>query len=137
MDGATRVDGLNGEYSLTKTGTGTFGPDSDDISAMVDAAKGTGPEADRAKAYLEARESGLMSKADMSAMGVTSVLNRTDYYNADGSSKGVEGTFNTVGMEEFFENNIVVDEQGIPRDKSTGKYAGIEQNGTKYTYITY
>lgn len=49
MDGAERIDGSDGEYSLTKTGTGTVGADANDISGVQETAKGSGPEAERAK----------------------------------------------------------------------------------------
>lgn len=137
MDGAERIDGSDGEYSLTKTGTGTVGADANDISGVQETAKGSGPEAERAKAYLDALSKGTIQKTDMSSMGVTSTMTKTNYYYADGTDKGEKVSYSTKGMDQFLQNYTYVDNDGILRDKETGKYAGINQNGTKFTYLTY
>ncbi|MCY6381337.1 hypothetical protein [Hoeflea prorocentri] len=42
-----------------------------------------------------------------------------------------------TGPDEFIEAHIYVDEDGMTRDKATGKYAGTGQNGTHFTYVVY
>lgn len=134
---AERVYTSDGDYSETSTGTATVGADANDLSGMQEAALGTGAEADRAKAYLDAVAKGTVQKYDMSDMGVSSTMTSTKLYYADGGNKGEKVTFNTTGMRQFLEANTEIDADGILRDKATGKYAGIEQNGTKFTYLTY
>lgn len=69
----------------------------------------------------------------MSSMGVTSTMTKTNYYYADGTDKGEKVSYSTKGMDQFLQNYTYVDNDGILRDKETGKYAGINQNGTKFT----
>ncbi|MGE7065295.1 hypothetical protein ACQKI5_27520 [Agrobacterium tumefaciens] len=141
MDGAVRVDGADGEYSLTKTGTGTV--DSyekhvqDALAFERMQAQGTGPAAERAKAYLKATAEGTIVETDLSAHGVSSTMTQTNYYYADGREKGSKETWNTTGLKEFLAANTYEGEDGTLRDKATGKYAAMNQDGTKFTYIVY
>ncbi|WP_327212749.1 hypothetical protein U8Q06_34930 (plasmid) [Rhizobium beringeri] len=141
MVGAERVYNDEGGFTETKTGQGTFGGDAAAQASALDyfreQANGTGPEADRAKAYLDAYDKGTIRKYDMSSMGVTSTATITKSYYADGTQSGEGGSFQTVGMAEFLKQYTTVGDDGLLRDKATGKYAGIEQNGTKFTYSVY
>lgn len=141
MDGAVRDDGEDGEYSLTKTGTGTVASDEqvfqDGLAAKRMRAQGTGPDAESARAYLKAAADGTISETDLSAYGVSSTMTRTTTYYSDGNEKGTKETWKTTGLDEFLSANTYVADDGILRDKATDKYASINQNGTKFTYITY
>ena len=138
---AERAYAENGEYSETTTVAGTVVPDEEfeelGLQSLREQAKGAGPEAERAKAYLEARDQGTIQRYDMSAMGVTSTLTITNHYYADGRDKGQQATYDTRGMRQFLDNHTVVDADGVLRDRATGNYAGIEQNGTRFTYLVY
>ncbi|MBO3759349.1 hypothetical protein [Ciceribacter sp. L1K22] len=137
MEGAERIDSANGDYRLTKTGTGQFSTDSEQISRQLEIfeeqAKGTGPHAERARAYVKASEEGTLERYDMSKMGVTSIYTQTDFYRADGSQSGSVGRWNTTGMDEFLEKYVVIENE-MMFDKATGKQAGITQNGTAFHY---
>lgn len=141
MDGAVRADGEDGEYSLTKTGTGTgdmYEKHMQDALAFNRMqAQGTGPEAEKAKAYLKATAEGTIVETDLAAHGVSSTMTRTTYYYADGREKGTRETSTTTGLKEFLAANTYKGDDGTLRDKETGKYAGINQNGTKFSYIVY
>ena len=137
MDGATRTDNSDGSYSLTKTGTGQFFSDADFEKKTLEKAReqaaGTGPKADRARAYLDAVAKGTVETYDMSTMGVTSVMTQTNSYNADGSDRGVSGSWDTKGMDQFLAKYVDIKDD-MMFDKATGKYASISQNGTEFTY---
>lgn len=141
MDGATRIDGSGGEYSLTKTGTGTVVSDAElqkrDMDLVRDQAAGTGPEAERAQAYLKALSNGTMHKTDMSSNGVSATMTQTNSYYADGRQKGGSDSFQVKGLDEFLAANTYVANDGTLRDKTTGKYAGVEQSGTRFSYLVY
>ncbi|MFK4260036.1 hypothetical protein [Agrobacterium tumefaciens] len=141
MDGAARVDGDDGEYNLTKTGTGIVGSDEqqfqDGLAVKRWRAQGTGPDAENAKAYLKAAAEGTIVETDLSAHGVSSTMTRTTSYYADGREKGTKETWNTTGLKEFLAANTFEGDDGMLRDKATGKYASMSQNGTKFTYLVY
>ena len=141
MEGAKRIDGANGEYRLVKTGTGKFtsreGPSEATLERARERAAGVGPKAERARAYLDALENGTIERVDLSTKGVTSTYTQTMYYYADGTQKGVTGSWTTTGLDEFREAHMYTDEDGISRDKATGKYAVTTQNGTHFSYVTY
>lgn len=141
MTNAVREYAANGEYTETATGEGTFSSDEQmALNTAMNAqeeAKGSGPNAVRARAYLKALEDGTLQSYDMSDMGVTSTLTKTMMYYADGRVRGEAGTFDTKGKDKFIENHITIDTDGMMRDKATGKYAGIQQNGTEFTYLVY
>ena len=141
MDGAQRTDNAGGGYTETKAGQGTFGSDADsDAQALRDAeaaAVGTGPQADDARAYLKAAANGTIQKTDMSTMGVTSTMTIKKSYYADGSERGSTYSWNTQGMSDFIKKFTVTGDDGLLHDKATGKYAGISQSGTKFTYLVY
>ena len=96
-----------------------------------------GPKADEAKAYLKAYANGTIQKTDMSTMGVTSTMTVKTSYYADGSERGSTQSWNTQGMDAFLRNYTVMGDDGLLHDKATGKYIGITQNGTQFTYLTY
>lgn len=137
MEGAVRTEGEDGEWSETKTGTGTVVSDAELEQNAVNSARqqaaGTGAQADRARAWLDAKANGKIETYDMSDMGVTSVLTKTNAYNADGSDKGTRGSYNTKGMDQFLAEYVTIKDE-VMYDKATGKYAGISQNGTQFTY---
>jgi hypothetical protein len=137
MEGAQRIEGDNGDYQLTKTGTGKFITDSEQMSRQLDAyreqAQGTGAKAERARAFIKAAEEGTLQRYDMSEMGVTSIYTQTEFYRADGSQSGSIGRWNTTGMEQFLEKYAVIDNEKM-LDKATGKNAGITQNGAAFHY---
>ncbi|MFS8050668.1 hypothetical protein [Rhizobium sp. BR 314] len=141
MDGAQRTDSGGGVYTETKTGQGTVGSDVDsDAHALQEAtaaAAGTGPQADEARAYLKAAANGTIQKTDMSAMGVTSTMTRKVSYYADGRERGSSISWNTQGLDAFLQNYTTKGDDGLLHDKATGKYAGIAQNGTQFTYVTW
>jgi hypothetical protein len=137
MEGALRTENADGSYMLTKTGTGLAVSEAElfesGLKAFRKAAAGTGPEAEQARAYLKAVEEGTIERYDMAQFGVTSIMTQTNFYNADGSDRGVSGSWDTKGMEEFLEQYVEI-RDGMKFDKATGKYAAISQNGTKFTY---
>lgn len=141
MDGATRVDGENGEYSLTKTGTGTVVSDEQmkefTLEGKRKQAEGTGPRAEAARAYLKAAAEGTVEEIDLSAHGVSATMTQTNYYYADGTDKGESGSTTVDGLDEFLAAHTYEAEDGTLRDKATGKYASINANGTAYSYIIY
>jgi len=141
MDGATRVEGKNGEYSLTKTGTGTVVSDEQmkkfALEIKQKQAEGTGPRAEAARAYLKAAAEGSIEEIDLSAHGVSATLTQTNYFYADGTPKGESGSSTVEGLEEFLAAHSYMAEDGTRRDNATGKYAGINANGTAYSYIIY
>lgn len=141
MEGATRIDGSDGGYRLTKTGTGTTASDAEFKQTHIDLqrqlAVGTGPEAERARAYVRAREDGTFQEIDLSAHGVSTVMTQTEYYAADGTQIGWSGNWKVTGLDEFLDANTYAAEDGTLRDKATGKYASVGMNGTKYTYEIY
>ena len=141
MDGAKRIGGFNGEYRLVKTGTGKGVSDEqfreNDLNNARKLAAGTGLKAEEAKAYLDAVEKGTVERIDLSTKGVSSTETRTMYYYADGTQKGISGYWTTTGLNDFLEANTVAGEDGLMRDKATGKYAGIEKNGTHYNYVVW
>lgn len=140
MEGATRVDGQAGEYSLTKTGTGQFFSDAEfdkrSLAAAREQAIGTGPKAERARAYLDAMANGTIRTYDMSDMGVTSTMTQTNSYNSNGSDKGQSNSWSTKGINQFLGKYVVIKDD-VMFDKATGKYAGISQNGTQFTYTVW
>jgi hypothetical protein len=141
MDGATRVDGVNGEYTLTKTGTGKVVSDEQmrefAIEIKQKQASGTGPRAEEARAYLKAAAEGTIVEIDLSAHGVSATLTQTNYFYADGSPKGESGSSTLKGLEEFLAANSYIAEDGTRRDNATGKYASFNANGTSYSYIVF
>jgi hypothetical protein len=138
MEGALRTDNADGSYMLTKTGTGLAVSEAEffqkGIEIMRERAQGTGPKAERARAYLSAVEDGTLEIYDMAKFGVTSTMTQTNLYSSDGSDRGVSGRFDTKGMEEFLEQYVEI-RDGMKFDKATGKNATITQNGTKFTYM--
>lgn len=141
MQDAQRQYAANGDYSETATGQGTVVSDSDMVESalanMQSEAAGTGPQAERARAYLRAFNEGSIQSSDLSEKAVTSTYTKTRQYYSDGTAKGEMGSYNTRGLDAFLSANTTVDDTGILRDKATGKYAGIEQNGTQFKYIVY
>lgn len=141
MDGAKRTDNGDGSYSETKTGQGTVTSDEEleqkglELSERL--AQGTGPDAQLAKAYLAAYANGTIRKTDLSSEGVTTTMTVTKSYYADGSDRGQTGSWNTQGLDAFLKAHTVTGDDGTLRDKATGKYASIEQNGTKTSYVVY
>ena len=73
----------------------------------------------------------------MSTMGVTSTMTIKKSYYADGSERGSTYSWNTQGMSDFIKKFTVTGDDGLLHDKATGKYAGISQSGTKFTYLVY
>lgn len=138
MEGATRTDMADGGYSLTKTGVGLVDPALNELEITVKNAKqdasGTGVEAERAKAYLKAVKAGTVEHYDMASLGVSATMTRTDSFYADGSQRGTAFSFKVLGMDDFIKNNTVVGEDAMSRDRATGKYWSISQNGTQFTY---
>lgn len=141
MDGAVRTDNADGTYSYTKVGEGRTISESDyarrDLEATMEKAREPGIEGVRARAYLEAINQGTLQTIDLSRRGVTSTLTRTVMYNQDGSERGSVDRFDTRGLDEFLEANTYVDETGTLRDRESGKYAGIRQNGTVFHYLIF
>ncbi|MDR6818775.1 hypothetical protein J2X76_003957 [Neorhizobium sp. 2083] len=141
MKNAVREYTANGEYTETATGEGAFSSDEQMALKTVlneqEEAKGSGPNAVRAQAYLKALEDGTLQSYNMSDMGVTSTLTKTMMYYADGRVRGEAGTFDTKGKDKFIADYITIDTDGMMRDKKTGKYASIQQNGTEFTYLVY
>jgi len=141
MEGAVRVDGADGEYSLTKTGTGKVVTDEQMREFALDGkrkqAEGTGPVADKARAYLKAASEGTIQEIDLSAHGVSATMTQTNSYYADGRDKGETGSYSVTGLDEFLKENTYAGEDGMMRDKATGKYATINQNGTAFSYLTF
>lgn len=137
MDGAVRTDNTDGTYSLRKTGTGTVVSEAELMQRSLrrarERAEGTGPEAERARAHLDALSKGTLEVRDMSDMGVTSTVTETVEYGATGRATGQRGSWNTGGMDKFLEQYVVI-KDGQMFDKATGKHAGIGQNGTSFTY---
>jgi hypothetical protein len=137
MVNAQKAYAANGDYSETATGTGTVITDAqmeqNSHASATELASGTGPQADRAKAYLDALAKGTIQQTDMSNMGVTATMTQTNSYYADGRDKGESGSYSVKGMDQFVAKFIDV-KDGIMTDKATGKYASISQNGTKFTY---
>jgi len=137
MEGAERIEGTNGDYRLTKAGTGKFITDSEQMSKQLEAfteqAKGIGSKAERARAFLKAAEDGTLQRYDMSKMGVTSIYTQTDFYRADGQQSGSVGRWNTSGMDEFLEKYVVIENE-MMTDNATGKFASLTQNGTAFHY---
>jgi hypothetical protein len=140
MDGAQVSNQAGGGYTETKTGQGTFETDDWAKQAAQDSlqemAQGTGPDADRARAYSAASANGTIQRTDMSTMGVTSTMTETDHHYADGGF-GSTTSYHTQGMDAALQKYTYTDDAGILRDKATDKYAGVEQNGTKFTYVVY
>ncbi|MBO9169960.1 hypothetical protein [Rhizobium sp. L245/93] len=136
MKNAQRAYAADGEYSETLTGTGTVATEAEMMKSAIaqatEAASGTGPQADRGKAFLAAAASGGIQKTDMATMGVTSTMTETDYYYADGRQKGGSGSWNTQGMDQFLEKNVTI-KDGIMYNKA-GDYASISQNGTEFIF---
>lgn len=141
MDGATRVDGENGEFSLTKTGTGKVVSDEQmrefALEIKQKQAAGTGPRAEEARAYLKAAAEGTIVEIDLSAHGVSATLTQTNYFYADGTPKGESGSSTLKGLEEFLAAHTYRAEDGTRRDNATGKYASFNANGTAYSYIIF
>ncbi|CDN46424.1 hypothetical protein [Neorhizobium galegae] len=141
MKNAVREYGANGEYTETATGQGAFSSDEEMALKTVmheqEEAKGSGPNAARAQAYLKALDDGTLQSYDMSDMGVTSTLTKTIMYYADGRVGGERVTFDTKGKDKFIADHITIDTDGMMRDTKTGKYASIQQNGTEFTYLVY
>jgi hypothetical protein len=137
MEGALRTDNADGSYMLTKTGTGLAVSEAEffqnGLEKTRERAQGTGPRAERARAYLKAVEEGTIERYDMAKFGVTSTMTQTNFYNADGSDRGQTNSWDTRGMEEFIEKYVEIRDD-MMFDKATGKYAVISQNGTKFTY---
>lgn len=73
----------------------------------------------------------------MSTMGVSATMTQTNYYHADGTESGESGTYDVRGMNQALAQYTVIGDDGLLRDKATGKYAGINQNGTKFTYLVW
>lgn len=141
MDGATRVDGENGEYRLTKTGTGTVVSDEQmrefALEIKQKQAAGTGPRAEEARAYLKAAVEGTIQEIDLAAHGVSATMTQTNYFYADGTPKGESGSSTVEGLEEFLAAHTYRAEDGTRRDNATGKYASFNANGTAYSYIVF
>ena len=141
MEGAKRIDGFDGEYSLTKTGTGTVVSNEqlwqNGIDIARQQARGTGVDAERSKALLKAIADGSLEEIDLSAHGVSATMTQTNYYYADGRDKGVTGSWAVTGLSEFLKANTYEGEDGALRDRATGKYAAINQNGTQFSYIVF
>lgn len=141
MAGAVRTEGHDGTYSLTKTGTGTSMSAEQmrelALETALKRAAGTGPSAERARAFLEAHSNGTIKEVYLSAYGVSSTMTQTNYYFADGSDKGESARYTVTGLDEFLANNTYAGEDGTMRDKATGKYASINMNGTVYSYMTF
>ncbi|MFN3717266.1 MAG: hypothetical protein ACK4UW_00020 [Rhizobium rhizophilum] len=141
MDGAVRTDNPDGGHSLTKVGEGRFTSEAEsarkDIEVAKEKALETGTDGERARAYLKAITDGTLQKIDLSTRGVTSTLTRTVMYYGDGNERGSIARFDTRGMDEFLEANTYVDEVGTLRDRESGKYAGINQNGTVFHYLVF
>jgi hypothetical protein len=137
MDGAVRTDGSDGEYTLTKTGTGKGGPDNQyadrAIASLKQKAAGSGPQTDWARTYLDAMANGTLTEYDMSMMGVTSTMTERQTFYADGRMKGSSDSWDTRGMDQFLAQHVEI-EDGVMYAKATGKYSSISQNGTVFTY---
>lgn len=137
MEGAHRTENADGTYTLTKTGTGK-GVSDDHYAAKAMAswkekAAGVGPNAEWARAYLDALEMGTIAIYDMSKMGVTSTMTERQTFYADGSMRGSSTSWNTQGMDAFLERYTEI-RDGVMYDKATGGHASISQNGTVFTY---
>ncbi|PZM13788.1 hypothetical protein [Rhizobium tubonense] len=138
MINAQKAYAAGGDYSETATGTGTVISEQQMTASTLASANaqagGTGPEANRAKAYLDARAKGTLQQTDLSTMGVTATMTQTYYYHADGTESGESGTYDIKGLAQFLKKFATVGDDGLTRDKATGKYATVSQNGTKFTY---
>lgn len=141
MNGAQRTDLDDGGWEMTKTGTGQAVTqqqlDEQSTNSATEMAQGSGPKADLARAWLAAKSNGTLKQYDMSQMGVTSTLTKTDVFYSDGSQKSTMGTFNTVGLDKFFATYTYVGDDGMRHDKATGKYATTSQNGTDFEYYVF
>lgn len=137
MDGATRTEGQDGEFTLTKTGTGKGSPDDQyadrAMASLKEQAAGSGPQADWARTYLDAMKNGTVTEYDMTTMGVTSTMTEKQTFNADGSMKGSSTSWNTKGMDQFLAQHVEI-KDGVMYDKASGKHSTISQNGTAFTY---
>jgi hypothetical protein len=141
MVNAQKAYAANGDYSETATGTGTVITDAqmeqNSLASATELASGTGPQADRAKAYLDALAKGTIQQTDLSTMSVTATMTQTNSYYADGRDKGESGSYNINGLDQFLQKYTTVGDDGLTRDKATGKYATVSQNGTKFSYIVW
>lgn len=138
MEGAIRTEGMDGSYSLTKTGTGKAGPDNlyldRAMASLKEKAAGSGARAEWARTFLDAMKHGTISKYDMSSMGVTSSMTERQTFNPDGSMSGSSNRWDTRGMDTFLEQYVEI-RDGAMYDRATGKHASISQNGTVFTYL--
>lgn len=142
MEGAKRIDRLYGGYMLVKTGTGKVVSDEQYYENGLNSARrlaaDIGPRAEKARAYLDAVENGTLEITDLTTKGVVHATEtRTLYYYADGTQSGVRGSWSVTGLHEFREANMFIDDDGISRDKATGKYASTGQNGTHFIYFVW
>jgi hypothetical protein len=64
-------------------------------------------------------------------------MTQTNHYYVDGRDKGEKGSYTVTGLDEFLAANTYAGEDGTLRDKATGKFASINQNGTAYSYLIF
>lgn len=142
MDGAQRTDYADGSYSETKAGQGMSVSDQQFQQTVLDTmeqqAQSTGPDATKAKAYLAAYANGTMQKTDLSAsQSVSSTMTLTNTYYSDGTGKGTGFSLKNQGLEDYMQAHTYMGDDGILHDNATGKYASINQNGTKISYVVF
>lgn len=141
MEGATRIDNANGGYTLVKTGTGAVATAEEAMRRGLEMtqrqAVGTGPTADRARAYLKAVADGTLTVTNLDKYGVQVNMTETIYYYADGRERGGTGSYQITGLEEFKSQYTFIGEDGFRRDLATGKYTSFNQNGTVFSYNVY
>ncbi|MFK4259917.1 hypothetical protein [Agrobacterium tumefaciens] len=90
----------------------------------------------RNRTWLAAYQNGAVQETDIADLGFKAEAVRTTDYYSDGSARHHVALDSKSVVHEFL-NTYTEIRDGVMYDKASGRFAAIEQNGSKFTYATW
>ncbi|TWC75764.1 hypothetical protein FB593_1283 [Rhizobium sp. SJZ105] len=131
----TRTDHGNGERTETFVGNFKVNTDEGHRQRTIDVLKGDQSTL-RNRTMLAAYENGTIEETDFADLGFKTEAVRTTEYYSDGSAHHHVALDSKSAVRQVFEQYTEM-RDGVMYDKATGKFAAIDQNGSKFTYLTW
>lgn len=124
----------NGERTETFVGLAQGRTDEAFRQGTIDGLK-RDPSSLRNRTALAAYENGTVQEIDIAELGFKSAMTMTTNHYSDGRAD-LSVSFDLSPMLQFREQNTET-RDGVLYDKETGKFAAINQNGSKFIYSTW